>query len=80
MRTSPPVKILITVMLTFTLAVVSHVGYAAASNIGLLFSSYGDIDDPSEAKDYVINTLTGPDLIPLPSLLRLKIAYLDRLS
>jgi ferrochelatase len=44
--------------------------------VGVLFSSFGDIDDPSEAQDYVIKTLTNPSVIPLPELLRFKIAHL----
>ena len=67
-------RVLTKVLGLLVLSIVASVGYAAESKIGLLFSSYGDIDDPSEAKDYVIRTLTDPDLIPLPSFLREKIA------
>ena len=44
--------------------------------VGVLFSSFGDIDDPSEAQDYVIKTLTNPAVIPLPQLLRFKLAHI----
>lgn len=44
------------------------------ARVGVLFSSYGDIDDPREARDFVFKTLTDPDVLPLPALLRTKIA------
>jgi ferrochelatase len=34
--------------------------------IGVLFSSYGDVDHPSELKDLVINTVSDPDVLSLP--------------
>lgn len=55
-------------------------GAASASvmegiRVGILLSSFGDIDDPSEAQDYVIRTLSHPSVIPLPEFMRVKIAY-----
>lgn len=44
--------------------------------VGVLLSSFGDIDAPEEARDFVIKTLMDPDVTPLPFLLRLKVANL----
>ena len=35
--------------------------------IGILFSSYGDVDSPQEVRDLVVRTITDTDIIPVPS-------------
>ncbi len=42
--------------------------------IGVLVSSYGDVDNPDEAKDLVINTVGDPDVIGLPRFMSRPIA------
>ncbi len=44
--------------------------------IGVLIGSYGDVDDPSEARGLAVNTLEDPDVVPLPGFLRTIIARL----
>lgn len=60
------------------LLLLAHPALAVSTQakIGVLITSYGDIDDPSELRDYVVRTLKDPDIIPLPSSLRWMIAEL----
>ncbi len=47
----------------------------AGEKIGILFGSFGDIDNPkTELRDLVRNTLTDPDILPLHPLVRHGIA------
>lgn len=50
------------------------VANAHAPKIGILMSSYGDIDGPEELRELVVNTLSDPDVLPLPVVLRQVIA------
>ncbi len=44
--------------------------------IGVLIGSYGDVDDPGEARGLAVHTLEDPDVVPLPWLARVAIARL----
>ena len=47
----------------------------AGTSIGVLFGSYGDIDDVDhELRMFLRNTLTDPDVLPMPGWLRATIA------
>jgi ferrochelatase len=59
---------------TLTLGAASE-SFTEGIRVGILLSSFGDIDDPAEAQDYVIRTLSHPSVIPLPAFMRVKIAY-----
>jgi ferrochelatase len=55
----------------------------AQPRIGVLIGSYGDIDDvETELRPFIRNTLTDPDILPLPAWLRATIAdagwYIER--
>ena len=56
---------------------------SAKQLIGVMFGSYGDIDDVNtELRPFIRNTLTDPDILPLPAWLRATIAdagwYIER--
>lgn len=52
----------------------SH-GAMASEKIGVLFGSYGDIDDVgTELRPFIRTTLTDPDVLPLPAWARATIA------
>ena len=56
---------------------------AADTKIGILIGSYGDIDHvKTELRPFIRNTLTDPDILPLPAWLRATIAdagwYIER--
>jgi ferrochelatase len=56
---------------------------SAKQLIGVMFGSYGDIDDvDTELRPFIRNTLTDPDILPLPAWLRATIAdagwYIER--
>jgi protoheme ferro-lyase len=42
----------------------------AAQKVGVLFSSYGDIDSPEEAEGFVKSAILDPDIAPIPGFLR----------
>lgn len=42
----------------------------ADSKIGVILSSYGDIDSPSEAESYVKRAILDPDIAPIPDVMR----------
>jgi len=47
----------------------------ASEKIGVLFSSYGDVDDVStELRPFIRTTLTDPDILPLPQWARVLVA------
>jgi ferrochelatase len=49
----------------------------ADEKVGVLFGSYGDVDNPqTELKELVTNTLTDPDVLPLPGWLNQTVAQL----
>lgn len=47
-----------------------------AKRVGILFSSYGDIDSPDEAEGYVKRSILDPDVAPIPSFLKPLVANL----
>ncbi len=49
---------------------------ASQPRVGVLIGSYGDVDAPDELKELVINTLTDPDVLPVPGFLSKIIAEL----
>lgn len=61
--------------LTLTMSVQARADNSA-KKVGVLFGSYGDVDDPSEVRELVLNTVQDPDVMPLPGFLRRIIAYL----
>jgi len=42
----------------------------AGERLGVLLSSYGDIDSPQEAESYVKKAILDPDIAPIPDLMR----------
>lgn len=46
----------------------------ARTKVGVLIGSYGDVDDPSEVRELVVNTVSDPDVVPLPDGVRELIA------
>ena len=49
---------------------------AAERKVGVLFSSYGDIDKPEEVEGYIKAALTDPDVAPIPWFLKGLVAHL----
>lgn len=43
---------------------------AEPGKVGVLFSSFGDVDDVSEVEPFVKNTLRDPDVVPVPDWMR----------
>ena len=64
--------------MAFGLGLVTMTTAASASQpkIGVLIGSYGDVDGPDEFKELVVNTLTDPDVLPIPGFLSKIIAEL----
>lgn len=44
--------------------------HAAEKRVGILFSSYGDVDSPEEVKDYLRSAIRDPDVSPIPGFLK----------
>ncbi len=42
----------------------------SGEKVGVMLSSYGDVDSPDEAKDFVRRCLMDPDVAPIPNFLR----------
>ncbi len=53
-----------------TLFLISSVAHASNQKIGVLFSSYGDINSPSEAEGYLRAAINDPDVAPIPGFLK----------
>jgi ferrochelatase len=49
---------------------VSHTALASEKRIGVLLSSYGDVDSPEEVKDYLKSAIRDPDVSPIPGFLK----------
>lgn len=60
----------LTLAAVFVLFTASQRAGAAEKRIGILFSSYGDIDSPDEVKGYVQAVLRDPDVTPIPGFLK----------
>ncbi|MEY4065729.1 MAG: hypothetical protein RIR26_1937 [Pseudomonadota bacterium] len=50
--------------------VASQTSYAAEKRVGILFSSYGDVDSPDEVPNYLKSAIRDPDVAPIPGYLK----------
>ncbi len=63
------------IVLILTAILLAETSGYAVEKVGVFFGSYGDIDDvETELRTLVRNTLTDPDVLPLPAWMRATIA------
>lgn len=48
----------------------SQSAFASEKRIGVLFSSYGDVDSPEEVPNYIKAAISDPDVAPIPGFLK----------
>jgi ferrochelatase len=55
---------------TKSFAAAAESNFSSGKKVGVLFSSFGDVDRPDEIESFVKNTLRDPDVAPIPRLMR----------
>jgi len=56
-------------LLTIAMLMSDH-SFGSEKKVGILFSSYGDVDKPEEVEGYVKSALRDPDVAPIPGFLK----------